>query len=147
MMDDDEERPEYVTTEAIVRSYNATQPIFSGLLAEIRELSKKKPEATMSPGKVKIINRVLVDLLVFLKTQPEGKYLEELDDKSLPQVSDALLVMVQFKTALSAFLSRHRATDRGGYNSYWVTEELLAGEAEQYAEDEDELDEDDESAS
>ena len=105
MMHDDDPRPEYVTTEAIVRSYKASAPIFSGLLSEIRELSKKKPEATMSSGKVKIINRVLADLLLFLKDQPEGKYLEELDDKALPQVSDALLVMVQFKTALSSFNS------------------------------------------
>ncbi|REG32688.1 hypothetical protein EQ718_01260 [Paracoccus versutus] len=92
----------------------------------------------MSPGKVKIINRVLADLLAFLKDQPQGKYLEELDDKSLPQVSDALLVMVQFKTALSSFASRHRRSDVYGSSAYWVTEEHLQAEAEEYSEDEDE---------
>lgn len=138
MHDDSDGRPEFVTTEAVVQAYKASEPIFAGLLAEIRELSKKKPEATLSPGKVRIINRVLLDLLAFLKDQPQGKYLEELDDKSLPQVSDALLVMVQFKTALSSFVSRHRRSDRYGSSAYWVTEEYLMGEAEEYSEDEDE---------
>ena len=137
MHDEDNPRPEYVTTDAIVRSYKASEPIFSGLLGEIRELSKKKPEATMSPGKVKIINRVLADLLLFLKDQPEGKYLEELDDKALPQVSDALLVMVQFRTALSSFASRHKTREKFGGPTYWVTNERLQGEAEQFSEDED----------
>ena len=127
-MPQDDERPEYVTTEAIVRDYQATEPIFASLLAEVRELSKKKPEATMSPGKVRIINRVLADLLVFLIGQPEGKYLEKLDDQALPQVSDALLVMVQFKTALAAFKRRHMTYDSISRESYWNTEEGLQAE-------------------
>ncbi len=122
-------QPKHVTTEAIVQNYEASEPIFSGLLDEVRELSKKKPEATMSEGKVKIINRVLVDLLSFLNDQPEGKYLEKLDDQSLPQVSDGLLVMVQFKTALSAFSARHREYDSNLLQSYWITKERLSAEA------------------
>jgi hypothetical protein len=129
-MAQDDERPEYVTTEAIVRNYQATEPIFASLLAEVRELSKKKPEATMSPGKVKIINRVLVDLLVYLTGQPEGKYLEKLDDQALPQVSDALLVMVQFNTALVAFKRRHKTYDPISRESYWNTEEGLQAETD-----------------
>lgn len=133
-MSEDEDRPEFVTTKAIVREYGTTRPIFIDLLDEVRELSRKKPDATMSPGKVKTINRVLVDLLAFLKNQPEGKYLEELDDQTLPHISDALLTMVQFKTALDAFRRRH--TDREGISSYWVTEESLADD-EDYEEDDD----------
>ncbi|MCU9850553.1 hypothetical protein OEZ60_21495 [Defluviimonas sp. WL0024] len=129
MQDDD--RPEYVTTDAIVRSYHATEPVFAGILREIRELSKKKPEATMSASKVKIINRVLSDLLVFLQSQPEGKYLEQLDDQTLPQVSDALMVMVQFETALASFAKRHRARDRfSSILFHWVTEERLLEDEE-----------------
>ncbi|MFU8779331.1 MAG: hypothetical protein ACNA7M_16970, partial [Roseovarius sp.] len=63
------------------------------------------------------------------------KYLEELDDKALPQVSDALLVMVQFKTALSSFATRHKTKDTYSGPTYWVTEERLQGVAEQYSED------------
>jgi len=99
---------EDVTTDAAVSTYDASTPIFEGLIKEIRGLSRKKPDATMSAGKVKIINRVLNDLLQILKPEPAGKYLEALDDESLPQVSDAVLTMVQFESALVSFESRYR---------------------------------------
>ncbi|WP_417358543.1 MULTISPECIES: hypothetical protein [Gammaproteobacteria] len=80
-----------VTTEESVAIYNATNDIFLGLLKEIRELSKKKPDAIMSAGKVGIINRVLEDLKLVLDKEPEGKFLDILDDENLPQTSDAVL--------------------------------------------------------
>jgi hypothetical protein len=115
-----------ITTAAVVDTYTSASTIFQGLLKEVRELSRKKPDATMSPAKVKLINRVLIDLLGFLKEEPEGKYLEELDSETLPQVSDALLVMVQFDTALNKFKSRYQAYDNMKREHYWVTQELLA---------------------
>jgi|HubBroStandDraft_6_1064221.scaffolds.fasta_scaffold1393575_2 hypothetical protein len=39
---------EHITTDANVAIRKATGRIFEGLLREIRELSRKKPEATMS---------------------------------------------------------------------------------------------------
>jgi hypothetical protein len=51
---------EHATTNAAVAMYESSSNIFSSLLKEVKELSKKKPEATMSPSKVKIVNRVLV---------------------------------------------------------------------------------------
>jgi hypothetical protein len=65
----------------------------------------------------------LADLLAFLQTEPEGKYLEQLDDESLPQVSDALLVMVQFKAALDAFYGRYLQYVFG--ENHWITTEKV----------------------
>ena len=113
-----------VTTDAAVSTYRASTPIFEGLIGEIRELSKKKPDATMSASKVKIVNRVLIDLLQILKPEPAGKYLEALDDESLPQVSDAVLTMVQFESALKAFESRYHRYIEGSH--HWITEEFVA---------------------
>jgi hypothetical protein len=110
---------EYVTSEETVATYEATQPMFEGLIKEVRVLSSKKPEATMSEGKVKIVNRILADLLTILKGEPEGKYLDLLSDHSLPQVSDAVLMMVQFETALEAFKHRYYRYLDGVY--YWMT--------------------------
>lgn len=112
-----------ITTQTAVAMYASSSIIFEGLLNEVRELSKKKPEATMSPGKVKIVNRVLDDLLTFLSKEPEGKYLERLDDDSLPQVSDGVLVMVQFETALKAFEDRYKIYIGGARD--WVTPENI----------------------
>jgi hypothetical protein len=49
----------HVTTEEAVATYRATNNIFAGLIKEVRELSRKKPDATLNQGKVKLINRVL----------------------------------------------------------------------------------------
>lgn len=122
-MNDDVEF-EHVTTDAFVEAYTSSTPIFEGVLKEVRALSKKKSEATMSASKVKIVNRILNDLLVFLKEESAGKYLEALDDESLPQMSDAVLTMVQFESALNAFHSRYYKYVDGRH--YWITSELLA---------------------
>jgi hypothetical protein len=115
---------EFVTTDANVEVYGASKPIFEGILKEVRELSKKKPEATMSASKVTIVNRVLEDLLIVLKDEPAGKYLEALDDQALPQMSDAVLAMVQFETALKGFHARYHRYISGA--PFWITKELLA---------------------
>ena len=88
--------------------YRACSGVFDGLFFEMRELSKKKPEATLSESKVKILNRVLSDIKGVLEGEPEEKYLDLLDDAALPQNSDAVLVMVQYNRALNAFKDRYR---------------------------------------
>lgn len=125
-----------ITTDAKVSEYEASHDVFSSLLDEVKELSKKKPDASMSAGKVKIVNRVLENLLIVLEGQPDAKYLEALDDDDLPQVSDAVLVMVQFKSALASFKERHyRHVSRMGYQ--WITEELIDQLKAEYEEDPD----------
>lgn len=118
-----------ITTNEAVSTYVATSEIFKGLIREVRELSKKKPDATLNAGKVKIINRVLTDLKSFLQREPEGKFLDLLDDQELPQTSDAVLVMVQYETALGAFAKRyHKRVEWDRYTSTheWITPELIA---------------------
>lgn len=118
---------EHVTTDAAVATYHAATGVFTALLHEVRELSKKKPDATMSPSKVKLINKVLDDLLTVLKDDPEGRYLHRLEDDDLPQVSDALLMMAQFDAALDAFRKRYFQSVKVGYSRehHWITAEKL----------------------
>lgn len=119
---------EHVTTDAAVEVFKSSTPIFAGILREVRELSKKKPEATMSASKVKLVNRVLTDLLTILKDEPAGKYLYALDDSTLPQMSDAVLTMVQFESALESFRSRYNKYIKKGFDGehYWITSEQMA---------------------
>ncbi len=124
----------FATTEEKVNEYEASHDVFASLLREVKELSKKKPDASMSAGKVKIVNRVLQNLLMVLEGQPDAKYLEVLDDDDLPQVSDAVLVMVQFESALDSFKSRHHR-HVSGYGHQWVTENLIAQLRADYEED------------
>ena len=133
-----------VTTDAAVKTYESTTGVFSALLREVRELSKKKPDATLSASKVKLINNVLSDMLTILESEPEGKYLQALEDEDLPQVSDALMMMVQFDAVLDAFKGRYFKYIRSGYatgNNFWITKEQLAAwEAEEAALDSEDSD-------
>ena len=117
-------RPTNVTTDARVKAYQASSDVFEGLLREMRELSKKKPDATLSKNKVQILNRILTDISAVLDDEPEAKYLDLLDDEQLPQNSDAVLVMVQHETALAAFEKRYYVYFRD-FGQTWVTEASL----------------------
>ncbi len=77
----------------------------------------------MSVSKVKLVNHVLADLLEILKDEPAGKYLQELDEDSLPQMSDAVLTMVQFESALKAFKKRYYGYISDLSDSFWITKE------------------------
>ena len=134
MSDEDGNEFEFITTDAVVETFTSVRPIFDALLREVRELSKKKPEATMSISKVKVINRVLADLLTILKDEPAGKYLDELDAEALPQMSDAVLSMVQFEAAMEAFRDRYWQDVHDQY--YWITKELLEAWNEEEQEEE-----------
>lgn len=116
------------TTEAAVATYQSAIGVFSALLHEVRELSKKKPDATLSASKVKLVNNVLDDLLTIVKGEPEGKYLERLEDDDLPQVSDALMMMAQFNAAMDAFNKRYHRYVKVGYERQhrWITVEQVA---------------------
>ena len=120
-----------VTTDEAVAVYLSGRGIFHGLLSEMRELCKKKADATLSKSKVSILNRIMVDLRGILQSQPEGKYLDLLDDEDLPQNSDAVLVMVQYETALHAFYRRYHFSVGG--HEIWRTEKQL----EEWKEEED----------
>lgn len=110
------------TTEAKAEAYEQSSAVFSGLIKEMRELAKKKPEATLSKGKVAILNRILVDIKEFLADEKESKYLDLLQDDTLPQNSDAVLVMVQYETALKGFKQRY-SDYKGWFISASIEEE------------------------
>ena len=107
------------TTAAEAEAYDATINIFEGLFREIKELSKKKPDAVMSKFKVDQINRLLGDIRAFLKNEPEAKYLDLLEDETLPQVGDAVVVMAQYEGALKGFHERHYGYDSNIHEHVW----------------------------
>jgi len=117
----------HITTRKKVSLFQETRDVFSGLISEMRDLSKKKADATLSAKKVEIINRVLDDLIFVFKDEPESRFLERLDEDTLPQNSDVVLIMVQFEKCLKVFPDRYidHADGPKGYDKYWITEEFL----------------------
>lgn len=95
------------TTQKKADAYDGVCEPFRHLNKELKALGMKKPAETLSASKVKFINRILKDIQVFMKDEPEGRYLDLLDDESLPQYSDAILILSQYEGALSGFHSRY----------------------------------------
>lgn len=113
----------FVTTEANVAAYEAVIGVFTELFKELKELGKKKPEATLGASKVKIINRVLMDAAECLKDQPDAKYLDLLEDDTLPQYGDAILVLSQYEGALKAFKEKHHGYQSAYGEHTWYIED------------------------
>ena len=132
---------DHITTNAAVAIFEASGGVFAGLLSEMRELSKKKPDVTLNNSKVQLLNRVLDDVLAILSDEPEGKYLHLLDNDELPQNSDAVLMMAQFERALFAFKDRYTRHVNG--QKRWVTEENIIVWDEEARRDAEFLDDDD----
>lgn len=97
----------YYTTQKQADIYDAVISVFDELFKELKDLGKKKPDATLNEAKVKIINRILTDVKECLKGEPNHKYLDLLDDETLPQYSDAILILAQHDGALKDFRNRH----------------------------------------
>ena len=100
--------------------YETTNPLLEAMYGEMQELSKKKPEATLSPAKVKILNRLLEDLRIVLKDESELKYLDLIEDESLPQYSDVVLMLSQYAAAMKSFRKAYYGHDRSIGGLRWA---------------------------
>jgi hypothetical protein len=94
-------------------------PLLDSLLEEVRDFSKKKPDGVLSKLKVGTINRILKDLKVLLANDPSIIYLDLLDDETLPQNSDATLILGQFKAAMIQYKRKHYGWN--GHDHGWET--------------------------
>ena len=86
-------------------------PMLVADLDEIRELSKKKPDGILNPLKVKTINKKLEKIKALLSAEPTTEFLELLDEETLPSNSDAVFLVIQFKTAMQQFKARYYFKD------------------------------------
>jgi hypothetical protein len=113
----------FYTTKDKANGYDALIEPFNGLFRELKDLGKKKPDAALSAAKVKMLNRILQDVIVLLDGEQGHKYLDLLDDETLPQYSDAVLVMAQFEGALQAFHSRHHGYQSAYHENRWFIQD------------------------
>lgn len=115
-------------TKEIVSKFKMLKPMLISLLDEIREFSKKKPDGVLNKFKVSTINRTLKDVKEILSNDPANQYLDLLDEDTLPQNSDAVLVLGQFQAAMNHFQSKYY-----GYNGLshgWQTTSGFVSDSE-----------------
>jgi hypothetical protein len=110
-------------TEKQADLYDTTRPLLDALYTEFQELSKKKPEATLSESKVKLINRLLEDVRKVLKGEREFKYLDVLVSESLPQNSDVVLMLSQYKAAMETFHNNYHGMDPETRRRRWFLDD------------------------
>jgi hypothetical protein len=102
-------------TDIQKQEYKNLEPLLIDVLREIKELSKRKQDGILNELKVKTINRILLRLKKLLADEPLNDFLDLLNEDSLPSNSDAVLIIVQFETALAQFEKKHR-DDLGYFN-------------------------------
>ncbi len=104
-----------LTTKNLIEQFEMLFPMLLADLGEIRELSKKKPDGLVNTLKVKTINKKLEKIRNLLSGEPTIEFLELLDDETLPFNSDAVLLMVQYKSALKQFQDKYYTKDRSDF--------------------------------
>ncbi len=88
-------------------TYNLIYYMFHSAYMEMRELTKKTPKETLSPIKIKMLNRILEKIRDFLSKEPAIDFLDLIDGDSLPSTSDTLLLMSQYAGAIENYYKKH----------------------------------------
>ena len=99
--------------------YEAVMPLLEAMFREFQELSKKKPDGVLNKSKVKIANRLLVDVFAVLDGEPNRAYLDRFDEDDLPQNSDAVLMLGQAVAAMASFKDKYHGGSDVGFS--WAT--------------------------
>jgi hypothetical protein len=99
--------------------YKTLIPLVESMHSDIRELSRKNQNAPLSNSRISMINRLLTDAQDLLKNEPTAAYLPILDQATVPQNADALLILGQFKAALNQFLSKYTYYDEDEEGTFW----------------------------
>jgi hypothetical protein len=116
-------KKETAPTDDDARRFDFLSPMLDSALFEMREFAKKKQDGIVSSTKVRLLNRLLVDLKDIVKNESSAAYLDILAEDGYPQNSDAVLILGQYRAALNSFRDRHLKTI--DYSKTWVTREWL----------------------
>lgn len=121
---------EYLPSKADVMKFIMLYDFLESAYVEMKDFSKKNPDATLNERKVKSLNRILKDIKNILAYEPTASYMDVLDEEMLPSNSDVVLTMSQYRSALDIFRKKYRQYK--SYDHYWHTSdgEILAKDLE-----------------
>ncbi|SEH04135.1 hypothetical protein SAMN05444920_1662 [Nonomuraea solani] len=110
-------------TDEQAATYDRLVPMLEAAHREMTELSKKKQDGIVNNLKIKMLNRLLGELSKVIENDPSYAFVDMLDEETLPQNSDAVLVLSQWQAALKQYRVRHHGYDRSTHAERWVTVE------------------------
>jgi hypothetical protein len=108
-------------TEEQAATYDRLVPMLEAAHREMTELSKKKQDGIVNTLKIKMLNRLLAELGKIIESDPSHAFVDMLDEETLPQNSDAVLILSQWQAALKQYKDRHYGKDKVTYESRWFT--------------------------
>ena len=100
-----------------IQQFEMLRPLLQTMRESFEELSKKKPEGTLSKTKVGMVNRLLMPIQKLLENEANHQFLDMLDEIDLPQNSDVVLILGQTLTAMDTYYKNHSRED--GYDTVW----------------------------
>ena len=108
-------------TNENVQKIDMLSSLLDAAILEMKEFSKKKPDESLNPTKIKILNRLLIPLKEVLSMDPSGAFLDLLDEDNIPSNSDSVLILGQYAAAIEQFTEKHYGWD--GAHRRWFTKE------------------------
>jgi hypothetical protein len=108
-------------TDQEIDRYESLAPLVQSLHQDVQELAKKKQDGALTKIRINLINRLLADVKEFLKNQPSATYLDLLDEATVPQNADALLIVGQYLAALHHYHDRYTYRDQSDLRWKWAT--------------------------
>jgi len=103
---------------ADVDTFEIISPLMAKLYADVQELAKKKPDGILSRTRTDMINRLLDSARILLKEEQSINFLDMIDFDSVPQNADAMLILGQYLSALTAYKDKY--TDGEAWDKYWL---------------------------
>lgn len=114
-------------TEEQAATYDRFVPMLEAAHHEMTELSKKKQDGIVNSLKIKMLNRLLGELSMVIEKDPSYAFVDMLDEETLPQNSDAVLILSQWQAALKQYKARHHGYDSTIHEQRWFTGENPRG--------------------
>ena len=106
----------YTISQMEVDEFETIQPLLLSTFNEIKAFALKKQDGTLSKLKVIAINQVLERAKKILDGEAFSEFLQILDIDTLPSNSDAVMIIANYKTALSGYRNKYATDD--GYGDY-----------------------------
>ena len=110
-------------TEEQAATYDRLVPMLEAAHREMTELSKKKQDGVVNTLKIKMLNRLLSELSKIIEKDPSHAFVDMLDEETLPQNSDAVLILSQWQAALKQYKDRHHGYHSTEHVERWFTVE------------------------
>lgn len=112
---------EKLPSKAEVMKYIMLYDFLESAYVEMKDFSKKNPDAALNERKVKSLNRILKDIKEILANEPTASYMDILDEDMLPSNSDVVLTMSQYRSALENYRKKYRIYNSHSLEHYWHT--------------------------